>query len=368
MTLRAIFFGAPARALRLPAFSIIAVAGALSASAQPAGAQPASVHGATFEAEARPLRALVDRHGQRTESADTESWLGYRIPKAAGSGSQCCYDRDRSAGCRLTSTSRHYYGYQPSDADTLQPGRHLLVFLPPAADRGRHRVLAYDSACPLDAEGLRIRWLGDVPVSDSLQVLTPWTTDKDRSALHAIALHDGDQATNILASVARRTTASDDLRTAAAFWLAAHRGADGYRVVGDLLATAERPSLREDLVAALAQSKVPEALDQLIDIARHDRSARVRGQGLFWLAQTASNRVPKVLMEAAERDPEAAVKKKAVFAISQLPNERGVPLLINVAEQHSSAAVRERAIFWLGQSEDPRALEFIISLLFTPST
>ncbi len=339
--------------------------GTLSIATRPASAQPASVRDASFQTETRTLRALIGRGGQL---ADTDAWLGYRVPKVAGSGSQCCYDRDRTAGCRLSRHGSHYFGYHHSDADTRESGRDLLVFVPPRAEGHRHRVLAYDSACPIDADGARIRWLGDVPAEDSIAVLTPWATEKDRSALQALALHAGDAATDVLATFARQPTNRDGIRTSAAFWLAAYRGMAGYRVVRDVLAATDRPSLREDLVGALAQSPVPEALDQLIDIARNDRSTKVRGQGLFWLAQTASRRVPDVLMEAAERDPETAVKKKAVFAISQLPNERGVPLLIDVAEKHTSGAVRERAIFWLGQSEDPRALEFIISLLTAPTT
>ena len=321
-------------------------------------AQPTNVRGATFETASGPLAATVD----------SDDWLAYRVPLAEGAGAVCCYQvnqHEMLAGCDLT-RNRSYGRSWRTDREVM-PGNDLVVFIAPAGDpKKRHRVQAYDSACPVRATGLRIQWLGDVAVSESLDVLAPWALDgkrKDRSALSAIAHHAGDAATRFLAEVARDAAHGDSVRSSAAFWLGAARGLDGYRALDTLLDTVDRPSLREELVMALAQSDVPDALDRLIDVARHDRSPKVRGNGLFWLAQTANARVPRVLLDAAEKDPDNAVKEKAVFALSQLPADRGVPLLIDVVEQHASASVRERAIFWLGQSEDDRALEFIISLL-----
>ena len=40
-----------------------------------------------------------------------------------------------------------------------------------------------------------------------------------------------------------------------------------------------------------------------------------------------------------------------------------MPLLIEVARTNRSPKVREQAIFWLGQSGDPRALEFFEEVL-----
>ena len=318
-------------------------------------AQPASVVGATFEPTTQTLSSL----------ADGNTWVGYRVPLVAGAGSVCCYDRDRTAGCRLVGINNYWHGRGFDDARA--PGQHLLVFLAPASSRAGRRVHAYDSACPIAADGLRIRWLGDVAPADSVATLGPWArdTDRDSSALAAIAHHAGDGATSFLSNIARDGGLPDKNRSSAAFWLGAERGSDGYAVLASLLDSVDRPSLRTDLATALAQSDVPEALDRLIALARTDRSAKVRGEGLFWLAQTANARVPRVLMEAAEQDPEVEVKKRAVFAIAQLPTARGVPLLIDVAQNHTSVAVRERAIFWLGQTGDTKALDFIVSLLET---
>jgi HEAT repeat protein len=103
-------------------------------------------------------------------------------------------------------------------------------------------------------------------------------------------------------------------------------------------------------------------VDAIIGVARHDPSAHVRGQALFWLAQKAGKRAAAIT-EAIENDPETDVKKHAVFALSQLPKDEGVPLLIQVAHTSGNPAVRKQAMFWLGQSQDPRALAFFEQIL-----
>ena len=59
----------------------------------------------------------------------------------------------------------------------------------------------------------------------------------------------------------------------------------------------------------------------------------------------------------------AAVPPDGVEVVRDARPERGVPLLIEVARTNRSPKVREQAIFWLGQSGDPRALEFFEEVL-----
>jgi HEAT repeat protein len=116
-------------------------------------------------------------------------------------------------------------------------------------------------------------------------------------------------------------------------------------------------------VFALYVSKQPEAVGEIVRVARDDSSPHVRGQALFWLGQKAGQKAERAITEAIERDPETEVKKKAVFALSQLPKEEGVPLLIQVARANRNPSVRKQAMFWLGQSNDPRALAFFAEVL-----
>jgi HEAT repeat protein len=128
----------------------------------------------------------------------------------------------------------------------------------------------------------------------------------------------------------------------------------------------EDPSdkIREHAVFALTQSKAPEALSIVAAVAHNDRSPRVRGEALFWLAQRAGDRMAEsAINDAISNDPETEVKKKAVFALTQMPEGQGVPLLIQAARNNHNPEVRKQAVFWLGQSKDARALAFIEDVL-----
>jgi hypothetical protein len=53
----------------------------------------------------------------------------------------------------------------------------------------------------------------------------------------------------------------------------------------------------------------------------------------------------------------------AVFVLSQLRNGAGIPDLIDIARNNRSTRVRSQALFWLGQSGSPRALELFEAVL-----
>ena len=113
----------------------------------------------------------------------------------------------------------------------------------------------------------------------------------------------------------------------------------------------------------MAESDQPEAIPELIHLARNDSSPQVRSQALFWLAQKGGKKEAEQITDAIQNDPETEVKKKAVFALSQMPKDEGVPLLISVAKTNKNPVVRKEAIRWLGFSNDPRALDFIEQIL-----
>lgn len=65
--------------------------------------------------------------------------------------------------------------------------------------------------------------------------------------------------------------------------------------------------------------------------------------------------------EDASADEE--LKTQAVFVLSQLRNGSGIPDLLEIARSNRSPRVRSQALFWLGQSGDPRALALFESIL-----
>jgi HEAT repeat protein len=64
-----------------------------------------------------------------------------------------------------------------------------------------------------------------------------------------------------------------------------------------------------------------------------------------------------------EQTADDDLKTHAVFVLSQLPRDEGIPQLLEVARSNRSWRVRSQALFWLGQSGDPRAIDLFESVL-----
>jgi hypothetical protein len=67
--------------------------------------------------------------------------------------------------------------------------------------------------------------------------------------------------------------------------------------------------------------------------------------------------------EDEEERPDEELKTHAVFVLSQLPRGEGIPQLLEIARSNRSPRVRSQALFWLGQSGDPRAITLFESVL-----
>ena len=143
-------------------------------------------------------------------------------------------------------------------------------------------------------------------------------------------------------------------------WLDGVQASDSARLLRALIDGDNRAVGKKAITAlALHAGRV----DDLIDIAKHHPSSKIRSQALFWVSQAAGDRAAAVLKDAIENDPEEEVKAKAVFGISQLPDDQSIPMLIDLIKTNKSRTVRKKAAFWLGQKHDPRALQALEDIL-----
>jgi HEAT repeat protein len=238
------------------------------------------------------------------------------------------------------------------------------------ADKSVGKIRVFTDDCELDAGGLPVHWLTGVKPKESIDWLASFVEGKadkverrkSEAAITAIALHADPAADSALETFVDPKR-PEQVRNNTAFWLGNVRGRRGYEILRRMVRDDPSDKVREQCVFALHVSKVPEAVNAIIELAHADKNAHVRGQALFWLSQKAGQNAASAIADAIENDPETEVKKKAVFALSQLPKDEGVPRLIAVARQNRNKEVRKDAMFWLGQSNDPRALTFFEEVL-----
>ncbi len=286
--------------------------------AQPAFAQGPAPRIVNGRLDTQAVGANLPATFQRLVAAESEpAWIGYRIPTAAGANRQaCCYgdtwiigdiviSNGRLASCGLEPGDRtvRTSGGQPiaNQGPIRLEGPDTMVVLYRVAGKAVERVRIFSPDCELDAGGRTIHWFDGVNPAESVALLTSLVSGPDK--------------------------------------------------------------VRSGAIAALAMHRDDIAVPALLTLARQDASGKVRGDALFWLAQTAGRKVAGDITAAIDNDPDTDVKKRAVFALSQLPKDEGIPLLIKVAKTNQNAAVRKQAMFWLGQSKDQRALDFFAEIL-----
>ena len=282
----------------------------------PGGTPPTILNGRLDTQAAGTLAATF----QRLVAAQTEpAWIGYSVPALTGPGTDrrlCCNgDMWVSDGIVITNGRIATCGLEPRDSATRttegQPrqnqgpirleGPDTMTVLYRVEAKAVQRVRVFSPDCELDAGGRAIHWLDGVNAADSVKLLSSMTSGIDK--------------------------------------------------------------VRSGAMAALALHREDVAVPALLTLAKQDPNTRVRGDALFWLAETAGRKVIPEITAAIDNDPDTDVKKRAVFALSQMPKDEGIPLLINLAKTNKNPAVRKQAMFWLGQSKDQRAVDFFSELL-----
>lgn len=365
--------GAKTKKRSIAILAMLLVIGAAVATAQKPKVSDAKLQELTAGAS---LKTTVDGLMQKETGP---FWIGYRIPSQAKERTMCCFDSvdqfrnsDKCCmGCRMESEKRGSFNGTVSNCSQPEPLPYAFVFLRATGGQiGEVRV--YSADCALEFANLPLYWLEDVKPEQSVDLLTGLALSQavggsygkrdSGQAVMAIAMHDTPAADAALEKMIQPNQRLP-LRENVAFWLGVERGKKGLELLHKYIKADPDEQVRAKGTFAFSQSKEPEALKDLVDMARHDQSAHVRGQAIFWLAQIGSRKEAEQITDAIENDPDTEVKKKAVFALSQMHDADAASRLIQLAKTNKNPVVRKQAIFWLGQSKDPRALDFLEELV-----
>ena len=222
-------------------------------------------------------------------------WIGYSVPAVEGMGSNCCYSSsDWMMGCTIEPGDRSVTRTSAGAGTAkLEAFRYVLILF--RAQSGVvERISTFSGDCPIDAGSRAVYWLDGVTPADSLTILRSLipnnVSEKDkiaRSAFRAISLHDEPSVFAMLESTAR--SSADPNQRAATAALAHYYGSRGLaslrRMLNDQSASND-PRNREHLVSMIYQSRDPQAISALIEIARSDRDRQVRKRAVFWLSRS----------------------------------------------------------------------------------
>lgn len=319
--------------------------------------------GALFNAEvsentsvANPAKVMKSVEGQ---------WLAFSLPAQANTHSPCCWTGKWNGmgevGCSLESRHQSY------GTRTGSPLADNLIVFGQVREGEVQKLRVVGESCPVDANGARVTWIGEVSVTGGLD----WLENAARSshgksvgdsAMFAMALHRNPDAGKRLYSLARKV--DGDLSEEAIFWLGESRGQQGFELLKRLLAELPRGERRREINFALSQNNTSEAAELLFEISKTDPDPEQRGEAMFWLAQAYPQRAKGWLLEVMDSETDEHVLEQAVFAVSQLPEGMGDQVLLDLAQNgQAPRAVRRQAIFWLAQSDNDSSVAALTELL-----
>jgi len=305
---------------------------------------------------ASPVQAQIN-------AMTSDGWHTWRVPAVASAREICCFSWSSGTvtrrGCDLD--DRHGGFSTRSDGEYASDEIQMYALL----DDGDIRKLrALSSSCPVTAS-TAVTDLGPVTAAESIgwmeQLVEPGNKHASE-AIAAIAVHDGEQASNLLREAAR--SKDENIREDTVFWMAQVRVAEMAADIKKFIFDDRDPDMREHAAFAYSQSGAEDVAGVLVRQGRNDDDADVRSQAWFWLAQTGADDSEAEIGRAIREDDDEDVREEAVFALSQLPVERAVKALGDVLEDRNlDLNVREQALFWLAQDDSDEAFEYIDRIL-----
>ncbi|UCD24898.1 MAG: HEAT repeat domain-containing protein, partial [Gemmatimonadota bacterium] len=121
--------------------------------------------------------------------------------------------------------------------------------------------------------------------------------------------------------------------------------------------------LKEKIIFAMSQRSNDASRSWLLDVAQNgSESIELRKNAVFWLSQMGEYERSQ-FKDLYRDAKEVELKEQVLFALSQLDDPDAVADLIEIARNETNADLRKNAMFWLGQSSDPRAAEFLAEVI-----
>ncbi len=184
-------------------------------------------------------------------------------------------------------------------------------------------------------------------------------------AVFALSQHESPRAQQAIRAYAERADVPERVREKAIFWIGQHETADNAAFLRSLYGRLKSEDLKKKVLFSLSQMGGEENGRWLLGIARDtSQGIEMRKQALFWAGQggVSIGELVKLYGTVGDR----AMREQLVFVYSQRDEPQALDQLIEIAKRDPNPELRKRALFWLGQSDDSRAVQAIQDVLDQP--
>jgi HEAT repeat protein len=181
-------------------------------------------------------------------------------------------------------------------------------------------------------------------------------------AVFAVSQIKSDRAAQILRDYAGRDNAPEDVREKAVFWLGQQHSTSSAEFLRTLYARVTVEDLKEKIIFSLSQMHSDENTRWLMDLALNQKeSIDLRKKALFWAGQTGADIGD--LVQLYDRTSDHDMREQLIFVYSQRHETQALDKMIDIARHETDRELRKKAIFWLGQSRDPRAAQALLEII-----
>jgi HEAT repeat protein len=186
--------------------------------------------------------------------------------------------------------------------------------------------------------------------------------DLREKAAFSLSQIRGARATQILRDYAAREDAPEETREKAVFWLSQAHDGDNAAFLRDLYARVTPSDLKEKILFSLSQMRSSDNIRWLMDLAVSSReSVDLRKKALFWAGQSGADIGDLVGLYGRTGDSD--LREQLIFVYSQRHEPQALDKIIDIARHETDPELRKKALFWLGQSHDPRAAQVLLEVI-----
>jgi HEAT repeat protein len=184
-------------------------------------------------------------------------------------------------------------------------------------------------------------------------------------AVFALSQHDSPKAQIALRSYAERADIPENIREKAIFWLGQHQTPENASFLRSLYGKLKNNELRKKVLFSLSQMGGEENGRWLLTVAKDpSQGIEMRKQALFWAGQAGVSIGELTRLYDGVTDRE--MREQLIFVYSQRDEPEALKQLIEIAKKDASPELRKRALFWLGQSDDSLAVKALQDIIEQP--
>ena len=121
--------------------------------------------------------------------------------------------------------------------------------------------------------------------------------------------------------------------------------------------------LKEKVIFSISQMGGTDNMRWLMDLALNEREdIEMRKKALFWVGQSHEGDLSQLTALYA-RTQNHEMKEQLIFVYSQRHEAAALDELIDIAKHETDHELRKKALFWIGQSHDPRAARVLEEII-----